>query len=166
MVAETATTSSLILTGSSSGTGEKVPSETATTSSLILTSLSSQDAEGTAGKVPARRGTSNSNARGGSEQRKRRREWLVLTFRANEDVHVLQLHHGPIVIGVLPGTEGAQPACRCYRCGQLLTAETVTVDRIIPGCQGGTYARNNIRPACGTCNSSTGATTRRKTGRK
>ena len=73
--------------------------------------------------------------------------------------------------------------CRCYRCGCLLynpddypesdatpaSAEAdlwreapplfmkpLTVDRIIPGCQGGTYRRNNIRPACATCNSETG----------
>jgi hypothetical protein len=54
------------------------------------------------------------------------------------------------------------PACRCYRCGLLMHEGTLTVDRIIPGCQGGTYRRNNIRPACGDCNSETGATTRRK----
>lgn len=52
------------------------------------------------------------------------------------------------------------PACRCYRCGDLLTADTVTVDRIIPGCKGGTYRRNNIRPACGSCNSETGGSLR------
>jgi hypothetical protein len=113
-------------------------------------------------KAPARRGTTNGNARGGSDDRRRRREWLVQTFRANEDLMVLELYHGSLVVGVNPGAEGAEPACRCYRCGQLLTADTLTVDRIIPGCQGGTYARNNIRPACGRCNSSTGATTRRK----
>lgn len=47
-------------------------------------------------------------------------------------------------------------ACRCYRCGTLLTVDTVTVDRIKPGCKGGTYRRDNIRPACGPCNSETG----------
>jgi HNH endonuclease len=36
----------------------------------------------------------------------------------------------------------------------------VSVDRIIPGCQGGTYRRENIRPACGRCNSVYGATLR------
>jgi len=82
----------------------------------------------------ATRGTSNSNARGNAEDRRRRREWLLLTYSAD-----------------VPG------CCRCYRCGTLLTDETVTVDRIIPGCKGGTYRRSNIRPACGTCNSSTGA---------
>jgi hypothetical protein len=86
----------------------------------------------------------------------------VATYRANRDVITIDLFHGPLVIEVDLGTEGAAPACRCYRCGALLTADTVTVDRITPGCQGGTYARTNIRPACGTCNSQTGATTRRK----
>lgn len=47
-------------------------------------------------------------------------------------------------------------ACRCYRCGTLLTVDSVTVDRIVPGCKGGTYRRSNIRPACGHCNSETG----------
>jgi hypothetical protein len=111
---------------------------------------------------PTRRGTTNGNARGGSDDRRRRREWLVATYRANRDVITIDLFHGPLVIEVASGTEGAAPACRCYRCGALLTADTVTVDRITPGCQGGTYARTNIRPACGTCNSQTGATTRRK----
>jgi hypothetical protein len=86
----------------------------------------------------------------------------VATYRADRDVIVVDLYHGPFPVEVLTGTEGAQPACRCYRCGVLLTCETVTVDRIRPGCQGGTYARPNIRPACGTCNASTGATVRRK----
>lgn len=108
----------------------------------------------------ARRGTTNKNARGGSEERRRRRAWLVETYRADVDLFTLSLYHGPEVIEVNPGD--GEAACRCYRCGQLLTIDTVTVDRIIPGIHGGTYRRNNIRPACGRCNSQTGATTRRK----
>lgn len=116
--------------------------------------------------APTRRGTTNGNARGGSDDRRRRREWLVQTYRADVDVAVLEwAHSGSLPVPVLPGTEGAQPACRCYRCGALLTADTLTVDRIVPGCRGGTYRRENIRPACGTCNSSTGATTRRRAGK-
>lgn len=111
---------------------------------------------------PTRRGTTNGNVRGGADDRRRRREWLIRTFRSDRDVIVVQLHHGPLVVPVLAGTPGSEPTCRCYRCGALLTADTVTVDRIRPGCQGGTYARTNIRPACGPCNSSTGATVRRK----
>lgn len=114
-------------------------------------------------KAPARRGTTNGNARGGSDDRRRRRQWLVQTFRADQDVILVETFLvDPLVVGVNLGTEGSVPACRCYRCGKLLTAETVTVDRIVPGCQGGTYRRSNIRPACQRCNSSTGATTRRK----
>lgn len=110
----------------------------------------------------ARRGTTNGNARGGSDERRRRRVWLVETYRANVDLVLIQLPYGPVAVEVDKGTEGAEPACRCYRCGVLMTEATLTVDRIKPGCHGGTYARSNIRPACGTCNSSTGATTRRK----
>jgi hypothetical protein len=44
----------------------------------------------------------------------------------------------------------------CYRCEVALDYETITVDRIIPGHDGGTYRRGNIRPACGPCNYSTG----------
>lgn len=115
-------------------------------------------------KAPARRGTTNGNARGGSDDRRRRREWLVQTFRADYDVIQIedQFRTGEFVTIPVEVNGGGLPACRCYRCGKLLTADTLTVDRIVPGCQGGTYARNNIRPACGTCNSSTGATTRRK----
>lgn len=107
------------------------------------------------------RGTSNGNRRGSSEDRRRRREWLVKTYRADIDILTPELRHphggtagpgwfhrGPLGTGLM--------ACRCYRCGDLLTTETVTVDRIVPGCMGGTYRRNNIRPACGGCNSETG----------
>lgn len=111
----------------------------------------------------SRRGTTNGNSRGGADDRRRRREWLVLAYRANRDVIRIDLHHGPMVVEVDLGTEGAEPACRCYRCGSLLTVETVTVDRIKPGCRGGTYRRDNIRPACGMCNSSTGG--RERSGR-
>lgn len=106
----------------------------------------------------ATRGTSNGNQRGSSYSRRVRREWLVTTYRANVDVpdfHDLQLPVDGVPLGM------GEPACRCYRCGDLLTVETVTVDRIIPGCQGGTYRRNNIRPACGPCNSETGGRLRR-----
>ncbi len=112
-----------------------------------------------------RRGTSNGNQRGSSYERRRRREWLVETYRANVDV-ILQTdprfpEFSGLVTVIVPFGHG-RPACRCYRCGCLLTVDTVTVDRIIPGCHGGTYRRNNIRPACQKCNSETGAPLRRK----
>lgn len=117
----------------------------------------------------ARRGTTNGAARGGTDDRRRRREWLVQTYRADVDVVVLKDLPTPtgeikdVLVPVQPGDDPwAVPACRCYRCGCLLTVDTLTVDRIIPGCRGGTYKRSNIRPACARCNSSTGATTRRK----
>lgn len=101
--------------------------------------------------MTAKRGTTNGNARGSVEDR---REWLVETYRANADA-LINGHPCPVPIG------SGEPACRCYRCGVLLTLDTVTVDRIIPGCKGGTYRRSNIRPACGPCNSETGGAVRR-----
>jgi hypothetical protein len=77
------------------------------------------------------RGTSNANARGNSEDRRRRREWLLSTF-------------------------GDGSSCPCSVCGTALTAETVTVDRVVPGAEGGRYVRGNIRPMCAGCNSETG----------
>jgi 5-methylcytosine-specific restriction endonuclease McrA len=109
----------------------------------------------------SRRGTTNGNARGSVKDRERRRAWLVDTYRADRDVVVIGMRDGrELVLDTTPGR--GEPACRCYRCGRLLTVATVTVDRIIPGCQGGTYRRENIRPACGPCNSSTGAAKRRR----
>lgn len=110
-----------------------------------------------------RRGTSNGNARGGSEERRRRRQWLVDTYRADMDSLVVEVRLSaevvyPIQIEVPLGR--GEPACRCYRCGTLLTVQTVGADRIVPGCQGGTYRRDNIRPACGPCNSITGGAVR------
>jgi hypothetical protein len=71
--------------------------------------------------------------RGDSRARRNRRAWLLETFRADVDLD-------------------GEPACRCFRCGILLTIETLTVDRIEPGRDGGTYRRENIRPACQPCN--------------
>lgn len=100
------------------------------------------------------RGTTNGAARGNSRDRRARRAWLLKTYASD-----------------VPGLT------RCYRCGALLynpddsvselfgvvellesgkAVQQLTVDRIIPGCKGGTYRRSNIRPACGPCNSETG----------
>jgi 5-methylcytosine-specific restriction endonuclease McrA len=37
----------------------------------------------------------------------------------------------------------------CVHCGALLTYDTVEADRIVPG---GSYRRENVQPACRTCN--------------
>jgi hypothetical protein len=134
----------------------------------VVTGGTSDRSPEQATKPLATRGTSNGNARGSSEARRRRRTWLVETYRADVDVQVIELFHGPLLVPVTAsqGADGAQPACRCYRCGALLTADTVTVDRIKPGCRGGTYARTNIRPACGPCNSETGGPLRGPLSRK
>lgn len=94
--------------------------------------------------MTATRGTSNSNDRGSSYARAARRSFLLSVYAAD-----------------VPGYT------RCYRCGALLgdgplAVGRVTVDRIVPGCHGGTYRRDNIRPACDGCNSTTGGRTRSK----
>lgn len=85
-----------------------------------------------------RRGTTNSNARGNTRDRAARKLYLLTAYESDQ---------GP-------------DSARCYRCGDVLLADTVTVDRIIPGARGGTYRRNNIRPACARCNSETGGAVR------
>lgn len=72
------------------------------------------------------------------------RHGMLLNFRADMDVSVIEIRPGVrIVLEVLPGTEGSQPACRCYRCGQLLTLQTVQISKAQfgPG-----------RPVCEPCN--------------
>jgi 5-methylcytosine-specific restriction endonuclease McrA len=86
--------------------------------------------------VTARRGTTNRNARGGSPERRRRRQWLVETFGDGEHV-------------------------ACFRqcspkCLYVLDVHTVSADRIVPGALGGTYRRENLQPACGPCQSYSG----------
>lgn len=132
------------------------------------------------------RGASNGNERGNAEDRRKRRAWLLETYAS--DIALIKVTYdsvwtlpdylepkiaialgfiavGPDALPLLPqGVAFVEfvPTARCYRCGKLLHDGTLTVDRIIPGAHGGTYARNNIRPACGPHNSSTGATVRRK----
>lgn len=87
------------------------------------------------GKVT--RGTSNGNAAGSSYDRRRRKQWLLDTFG-----------------------NGVTALCS-FGCGTLVDIVTLTVDRFpIPGVHGGTYRRENIRPACGPCNSKHGGSLR------
>lgn len=100
------------------------------------------------------------STRGNVTDRQRRRQWLLETYRADVDVfnesgwdrRTIQERDGTRTV---PLGEGV-PACRCYRCGKLLAIDTLTVDRIVPGCKGGTYRRSNIRPSCGGCANKTG----------
>lgn len=120
--------------------------------------------------MTATRGTTNGNARGSSYSRAARRAYLLATYAAN--VQVIR-PEDPALTDRYPTSPEDQAewmadleaadvpyallaTCRCYRCGGLLVDGTLTVDRIIPGCKGGTYRRDNIRPACGGCNSETG----------
>lgn len=80
---------------------------------------------------PATRGTSNTNDRGSASDRRARKQWLLDVFG-----------------------DGHHAACRY--CWRTLAFETITVDRIVPGCKGGRYVHGNIQPACGPCNSKHG----------
>lgn len=92
------------------------------------------------GPVPAvsaahPRGTSNSNRRGSSADRRARKLWLLATF----DVDL--------------GPETARCALRCHRdCHDTVTYETMQVDRKVSQLHGGTYRRDNIQPSCPPCN--------------
>lgn len=116
-----------------------------------------------------RRGTSNTNQRGSAKDRRRRKEWLLETYAADRPLIRLTFDDGREIVDhfVEESLEqclgyadvvGAEtvPTARCYRCGCLLHFDTLTVDRILPGCLGGTYKRGNIRPACAKDNSETG----------
>jgi hypothetical protein len=70
------------------------------------------------------------------------KRWLVTAFRADMDVLRVELVHGPLDVPVLPGDSNAMRACRCYRCGALLTVEAVQVDR---------FGSLGVRPACEGC---------------
>lgn len=78
------------------------------------------------------RGTTNRNQRGGSSARRVRKLFLLDKF-------------------------GDGYTAPCTYCQVELDYGTITADRITPGCQGGTYRRENIRPACLRCNSLEGS---------
>lgn len=81
----------------------------------------------------AKRGCSNTNERGNAKARRVRKQWLLDTY-------------------------GNGKAARCWLavqdvCVKWVTFETLTVERVTPGHKGGTYRRENIKPACGPCQS-------------
>lgn len=81
-----------------------------------------------------RRGASNSNVRGNTTDRRRRKNWLLAEFG-----------------------DGTVASC-AFGCGTELNFYTMTVDRYpVPGYDGGRYVRGNIRPACAECNTDDGA---------
>lgn len=120
------------------------------------------------------RGTSNTNDRGSAETRRRRKQWLFETWAADWDVvdsdeaRTLSAEFQRDNLGALGVSFRAgyivdqdtwvverglgRPAVRCFRCGTLLDWDSVEIDRIKPGAEGGRYTKSNIRPVCGCCN--------------
>lgn len=84
-----------------------------------------------------RRSTSNKNETGSSYDRRVRKLWLLDEFG-----------------------NGIKAPCmmRCSpNCEETVSLATLTVNRIIPGCEGGRYVRANIEPACAACNTLDGS---------
>lgn len=79
------------------------------------------------------RGHRNTNERGSSHQRRRRRQWLLDKYG-----------------------DGTTALCQvCFTV--TVDAATLIVGRIIPWIEGGTYAQDNIRPECPGCSTREGA---------
>jgi hypothetical protein len=78
-----------------------------------------------------RRGTSNSNCRGSSYDRRRRRAFLIAKFG------------GP-----------SGKTIKCFWCPKRMRASCSVweVDRLLCGHKGGGYTRDNIVPSCPDCN--------------
>lgn len=89
-------------------------------------------------RTEAQRMVSNGNITGSSANRRVRRRWLLKTFG-----------------------DGTTAPCS-FGCGTMLVDDKtapnhIWVDRYpIPGKDGGTYKRGNIRPACGPCSCAEG----------
>jgi hypothetical protein len=81
------------------------------------------------------RGNTNKNLRGNTKQRRARRQYLVDTFGDGTTVEChLRISHA------------------CAQSATILTVDDVTIDcHPIPRHEGGTYVRENIRPACMPC---------------
>lgn len=79
--------------------------------------------------------------RGSAVQRRVRRVWLLAVF----------------------STDLGPNHARCeFGCGTIVDIETMSIDRYpTPGARGGRYTRNNIRPACLSCNSKDGSVVRK-----
>lgn len=117
---------------------------------------------------PRNRGRRNSNERGSAANRRARRQWLVSPAAG----------FGGDGVQVPCQAPTPEAVCRCGRawpcryrqvkvrgtgqwrpskwhsvkvCGELVTAATMVVGRIVPGHQGGKYRRDNVRPECPGC---------------
>lgn len=75
--------------------------------------------------------------RGNTRDRARRRVWLLSTFDPDLGPELARCHLGTSDM-----------------CSGTVDARTLTVDRIEPG---GSYARDNIQPACRVCQNQQGA---------
>lgn len=68
--------------------------------------------------------------RGNNKDRAARKVWMLKTFAPLSD----------------------PDKAYCVHCQAIVGYDEVQADRIIPGSQGGSYARTNVQPSCGPCN--------------
>jgi 5-methylcytosine-specific restriction endonuclease McrA len=75
------------------------------------------------------------------------------TRRARKRNQLCTVHPECRNIDLRPLFDGA----KCCECGKKLNSKTMTVDHTLPLAKGGIHCRYNLRPLCGSCNSSKGA---------
>ena len=78
--------------------------------------------------------TSHANERGNAAQRRARKVRLVADYGWPDEV------------------EPEWSLACCWLCAVPMVMAEITVDRALPGIQGGTYAYTNCRPCCLACN--------------
>jgi 5-methylcytosine-specific restriction endonuclease McrA len=83
-------------------------------------------------RTKAQRGRSNQNDRGSAAQRRARKQAVL-----NRD--------------------GTGTWALCVTCPTVVDLDTMTLDRIVPGMCGGTYALDNVQPQCERCSRRQGA---------
>lgn len=97
-----------------------------------------------------------------AEARRRRKQWLFEVWAADVvRVEIAYAFGGGTFKqdlenyrdwSTFEGYVGQEALVRCFRCGKTCSWDEVEVDWIKPGCDGGRYTRNNIRPCCPRCN--------------
>ena len=115
------------------------------------------------------RGTSNSNVRGNTAARAARRAWLMKTYESNVPELVRCYRcciflYNPDGVNISSSASPNDKKLALFEVPaegltgghRMILASPLTIDRIIPGALGGTYAKTNIRPSCQECATITG----------
>ena len=83
---------------------------------------------------------------------------LVLPPQQTDLIDILTAEMDVLMDDIVEGKSGGTTVLCAFGCGAELTVETATLDRYpIGGHDGGTYRKDNVRAACGSCNSRHGS---------